>query len=69
MKKFLYGTLTVLGSTVSGTLLGGIYAKFLMPKRGMGWDQIADALGALMIGSAVGLLVGVVTLWHLPRKR
>jgi len=44
---------------VSGALLGGLYVRVFVPPTGMGWDQIADALGGLMVGGTVGAAAGI----------
>lgn len=44
---------------VAGALLGGLYVRLFVPRTGMGWDQLADALGGLMVGGALGALAGI----------
>lgn len=46
--------------SMAGVLLGLMWVKLFLPRRQMGWDGIADALGGLMIGGAVGLIAAVV---------
>jgi len=45
-------------AVLAGAMLGGLYVKLFVPKTGMGWDQMADALG--------GLMVGGLAQWHDP---
>lgn len=35
----------------------------------MGWDQIADALGGLMLGALIGLILGVALAIRLAPRR
>ena len=58
----------VLGG-VSGALLGGLFVRLFVPKTGMGWDQIADALGGLMLGGLLGLVAGGVLVFFLDVRR
>ncbi len=53
-----------------GLLAGAFVATRVFPSGGMGWDQIANTLGGLMIGSGAGLVIGLIlalALSHLVR--
>ncbi len=69
----IWGRLVVgaglLGSTtLVGTALGSLWVKLFVPRKAMGWDGIADALGGLMLGGLVGLLAGVILAVLLSRR-
>jgi hypothetical protein len=53
-------SLLVLSSGIGGALLGSLYVRLLVPRTGMGWDQLADALGGFMVGGLLGLAAGGV---------
>ena len=67
--RVLVGLVTTASCVVTGAILGIVFVKLFVPKRGMGWDQIADALGGLMLGAALGLVLGVVLAIRLPPRR
>jgi predicted lipid-binding transport protein (Tim44 family) len=46
----------------------GVWIATLNP-TGMGWDQLADALGGMMIGGLAGLGLGIVAITRLPAAR
>lgn len=53
-----------------GFVLGGTVATRLFPSGGMGWDQIANALGGVLVGVIVSAVVGAITVVRLsPRAR
>jgi hypothetical protein len=56
-------------AAVAGALLGGLYVRLFVPKTGMGWDQLADALGGLMLGGLLGFAVGVALCFFLKARR
>jgi len=56
----LAGVAVVLATGLLGAMLGGLYVRLFVPRTGMGWDQIANALGGLMLGGLIGLVVGLV---------
>lgn len=52
--------LTLVASLLAlGFFLGGFVATRLLPTTGMGWDQLADALGGMMLGTLIGLVLAV----------
>lgn len=53
-------SLLVLFSGIGGALLGALYVRLFVPRTGMGWDQLADALGGFMLGGLLGLALGAV---------
>jgi hypothetical protein len=52
--------LLALTSALLGASLGGLWVRLFVPKKQMGWDALADALGGLMLGALVGLVAGAV---------
>jgi hypothetical protein len=54
---------------VTGALLGLLFVALFVPKTGMGWDQMADALGGLMVGGVLGVVVGIVLAVALDVRR
>jgi Ca2+/Na+ antiporter len=61
--------LLVVTGLTSGAVLGGLYVKLFVPRAAMGWDGIADALGGLMLGGLIGLVVSIVLASALTVKR
>lgn len=49
-------------------IAAGVWIATLNP-TGMGWDQLADALGGLMLGGLAGLILAVIVITKLPRER
>ena len=45
---------------VLGFIAGGLVATRIIGSSGMGWDQIADALGGVVVGSALGIAAWIV---------
>lgn len=62
------GLLLVLTSILGGALLGAVYVRFFVPRTGMGWDQLADALGGFMLGALLGFIVGFVAAGRLEAR-
>ena len=56
------------GGGLLGIILGGLFVKWLMPRSGMGWDQLADLLGGWMVGGLLGLAVGLALFLRLPQR-
>lgn len=52
---FLAASLAVLGGAV-----GGVLSRFTNQPGDMGWDQIANALGGMMLGVLAGTVIAVV---------
>ena len=65
------GALLLTGfAAILGALLGLLYVRLFVPKTGMGWDQLADVLGGLMLGGLIGLVAGAVGVALMaPRRR
>lgn len=38
-----------------GVLLGGLVASRVLPDTGMGWDQLANTLGGMMVGGILAV--------------
>ena len=43
-----------------GFMLGGFLGGRVFGGDGMGWDRLADALGGMMLGVIIALVVGIV---------
>ncbi len=67
--RILAKLLLVASTGLAGAVLGALYVRFFVPKTGMGWDQIADALGGVMIGGAIGLVAGFILSFRLTTRR
>lgn len=52
-------SLPIVGAAVGG-IVGGLIAS------GMGWDRIADVLGGLLAGAAVGLVTAIMLILRGP---
>ncbi len=65
---------TVLGliflatTAVLGALLGGAYVRFLMPRAVDGWAGIAQALGGLMTGGLIAIVIAAFLVVPLARR-
>lgn len=57
----------VLAGTLGGAAAGGVVARLF--STGMGWDRLADVLGGLMVGAAVGLATSAWAVWAWHRRR
>lgn len=62
------GALFLLTSLLSGVLLGGAFIALFAPKKSNGWDGIAQALGGLMVGGLLAVVVATVLLFPLLRR-
>lgn len=68
MKRAVALVAAVLGGAMFGGGLGLLVLKS-RPRTGMGWDQIADGLGALALGGLLGCLVcGFLVAWVEERR-
>ena len=67
--KLLAILLLVISGGFLGMTLGGLYVKWFVPKTGMGWDQLADLLGGLMVGGLLGITAGIGLFLFLPQRR
>ncbi len=57
------GVFLVLSSGTFGLLAGGFLGtRAFITESGMGWDRLADALGGVMVGGALGLALGAFLL-------
>ena len=68
-KSLLMGLGFSVSSLLAGGLLGILYVKLFVPAKEMGWDGIADMLGGLMVGGAIGLFAGIYLAWKLPLRK
>ena len=46
-----------------GFIVGGLVATRVVGMSGMGWDRLADTLGGLMVGGALGIAAWVLAVW------
>jgi hypothetical protein len=58
--RIAIGVGTLASTLIVGALLGLVFVKLFVPRKAMGWDGIADALGGLMVGGLVGVVIGGV---------
>lgn len=65
---FISGFLLVVFGGVCGAVLGLLFVRLFVPRTGMGWDQLADALGGLMVGGLLGLVAGGVLIFLLGTR-
>ena len=68
MKRLPAVGLSALGGCAFGAAIGVLVLKS-RPRSGMGWDQIADGLGALALGGMVGLVVFLLLALRLDGAR
>ena len=66
--NLLLSLLFLIVSTALGALLGGVFLKLFVEPASNGWDGIAQALGALMLGGLVGIALSAVALVPLLRR-
>jgi hypothetical protein len=67
----LAGAMLLLTLVLSGAIVGGLVATRIIGTSGMGWDRLADTLGGLMAGGALGVAMWVVAILTLqaPARR
>jgi hypothetical protein len=63
------GFILIASSALAGALLGTVFVRFFVPRTGMGWDQLADALGGLMLGAIIGLVAGIFATVRFDTRR
>lgn len=64
------GLYFIVTTTLFGFLIGGFLGKVFGSKSAMGWDQLADFLGGVMLGGLVALAGAVVVVRRMePTKR
>jgi peptidoglycan/LPS O-acetylase OafA/YrhL len=61
-------TLTTVSMTFFGLMVGGTASRYLN-QSAMGFDQIAAALGGVMLGAVAGLIVAIVLVRGQPTRR
>ncbi|MEZ5488886.1 MAG: hypothetical protein R3F50_01035 [Gammaproteobacteria bacterium] len=70
MKSWLSGAILLMALLFFGVIFGALVATRIMSSGGMGFDQLADALGGFIVGGALGLLAAIVLIRRLsPSKR
>ena len=68
--RLMTGLYFVVTTTLLGLLVGGFFGKVFGSKSAMGWDQLADFLGGVMLGGVIALAVSSVVVGRLqPRRR
>lgn len=68
MQRGVAIVISALGGTLLGAAVGVLIVK-ARPRSGMGWDQIADGLGALALGGLLGCLAFGTLSAFLSRRR
>jgi hypothetical protein len=66
--KIASGILFAIAFPIFGAMAGGFTASKILPTSDMGWDQIAQALGGVMVGGAIALPLAAVAVWKLPPR-
>ena len=67
--RIITGVCLLLSSTVAGAVLGLVWVKLFATAESMGWDALADALGGMMLGGLVGLVIGGLMIARLSVRR
>jgi hypothetical protein len=65
MKSWFSAAALLIALIIFGFIFGATVATRIMTTGGMGFDQIADALGGVMIGALAGLLAGIILIRQL----
>jgi len=60
------GALCILGLLGLGLFAGALLGGRVFGSGGMGWDQLADALGGAIVGIIAGIVVSVWAIRKLP---
>ena len=69
-KRILTGLYYVVMAFLLGITVGALAASTVFAsKSDMGWDQLANFLGGVMVGGVAGLVVSVLTLMRLDDRR
>lgn len=58
-EKLFPALLAVPSIAICGGFAGALVASRVLPNSGDGWDQIAQALGGLMLGTLVGMVLAI----------
>ncbi len=58
----------VLACVLLGFVAGAFVATRVFPSGGMGWDQLANTLGGVMIGSGTGAVIGLILAFTLKHR-
>jgi hypothetical protein len=61
-KSWLSAAALLIALVMFGLVAGGLVATRVIGTAGMGWDQLADTLGGLMVGGAVGIVAWLLAL-------
>ncbi len=69
LTKILTGFGLVSTCTFAGIALGLLFVRLFIPKKTMGWDGIADALGGVMIGALIGFVASLLLIKLLSLKQ
>jgi hypothetical protein len=62
------GLAMVASSTAAGGAIGLLWVRLFAAPAPTGWDAIADALGGVMLGGVIGLLIGAWMARGLPTR-
>lgn len=63
--RIFTGLVFLASNLITGATLGLLWVRLFVPRRAMGWDSIADALGGAMLGAVLGFVVGVALVYWL----
>jgi len=65
----IVNSILLLTGTLSGSALGILFVKLFVPRKAMGWDGMADALGGLMLGGLIGIVVSIILISMISVRR
>ena len=59
-KRVISGVVLIASTLIAGAAFGILWVRLFIPRKAMGWDNLADFLGGMMVGALLGLVVGAV---------
>ena len=64
--RIAVGVGTLASTLLVGAALGMVYVRLFVPRKAMGWDGLADALGGMMLGGLAGVVLGLALIALVP---